>query len=126
MPCGNPTNHREAGKNEALLWADHVNDALALVGHAKMADAERRTILGKRINLPCRLVQDLRRRVGRAMPARRGRYVVIGHGQGQSWAADGSLGQTKALEGLRTCDFVNEVAVDVDQATAVRLLVDDM
>ena len=55
-----------------------------------------------------------------------GRHVVVGHGQGGVGPAHLAAGQPQALEGLRAGDLVDEVAVDVEEAGAVRLLVDEM
>ena len=52
-----------------------------------------------------------------------GRHVVVGHRHGLLRRADLAAGHPQPLEGLRARDLVDEVAVDVDQAGAVRRLV---
>ena len=60
------------------------------------------------------------------MRAVAGRHVVVGHGQRRVGAAHLAAGQPQALEGLRAGHLVDQVAVDVEEAGAVRLLVDEM
>ena len=55
-----------------------------------------------------------------------GRHVVVGHRQGRVGAADRAAGQPQALEGLRAGDLVDQVAVDVEEAGAVGLRIDEM
>lgn len=40
--------------------------------------------------------------------------------------ADLAVGVCKTLEGLGRCDLVNEVAINVDQASAIFLLIDNV
>ena len=109
-----------AGQGEALLGADDVHDALADVAHAEQLDAELGAVLGQRVDL------DARDLVGDRLRAVAGRHVVVGHRQGRVGPAHLAAGQPQALEGLRAGDLVDEVAVDVEEAGAVRLRVDEM
>ena len=52
--------------------------------------------------------------------------VVVGHRDGRVRAAHLAAGQPQALEGLRAGHLVDEVAVDVEDAGAVRQPLDDM
>lgn len=52
-------------------------------------------------------------------------YVVNGH-QSAVRPADFTTSILKTLEGLRGCDFVNKVSVNVDQESTIFLLVDNV
>ena len=67
-----------------------------------------------------------RQPVARRILARRGRQVVIGHRQRQVGAAHRAAARAQSRERLRAGDFMDEVAVDEDQAGAVGALFDDM
>ena len=87
-----------AGQREALLGADDVDDALALIELIEVLDAELRGIVGQRL--------DLLRLSGSAMPgAVGGRHVVIDDGQRLLGTAHLAAGHAQALEGLRAGDL---------------------
>ena len=75
-----------------------------------------------------REVRDLRRalRIGIGLRAVGGRHVVIDHQQRLLRRAHLAAGQAQALERLRARHLMHEVAVDIDQAGAVGLLVDQV
>ena len=84
-------------------------------------DAEVGGVLGQRLDLDAAfLVLDAELAVGR------GRHVVVDDGQRLLGVADLAAGHAQAFEGLRAGHLVDEVAVDVEQAGAVVLAVDDV
>ena len=102
-----------ARQREALLRAHHVDDALALVELVEILDAEFGSVLGQRLDLDAAFL------FGDALGAVGGRHVVVDHGQRLLRVADLAAGHAQALEGLGARHFVDEVAVDVEQAGAV-------
>mmetsp|Transcript_81659 Transcript_81659/g.227260 ORF Transcript_81659/g.227260 Transcript_81659/m.227260 type:complete len:337 (+) Transcript_81659:1421-2431(+) len=111
---------RHARQRGALLRADHVDDALALVAHLELRDAEAVAVGIERVDLQLGdRVCDALRAVGR-------RHVVIADGEVGAQAPDLAAGQVQAFEGLRAGHLVHEVAVDVEQRRAIGLGVHDM
>ena len=51
---------------------------------------------------------------------------MVDHGQGLLWRADLAARQTQSLERLRARHLVNEMTIDVEETSAIRLLVDDV
>jgi hypothetical protein len=95
-----------------------VDNALRRVGIADIADAEFGRIALQR----GKLLRAVGIGNGNAVALRvaaRGRQVVIGHGQRQIGAAHLAPGKAERLERLGARHFVNEVAVDIDQAGAI-------
>ena len=111
---------RDARQREALLGADDVDDALPLVELVVVFEIEELGVL--------REIGDLRRalRIGIGLGAIRGRHVVIDHQQRLLGRANFSAGKPQPLERLRRGDLMDEVPVDIDQAGAVGLLVDQV
>ena len=110
-----------AGQRKALLRPDDVDDALAEVVLGIIFDAEIGGVPGQRLDLDAAfLVLDAE------LAVRRGRHVVVDDGQRLFGMAHLAAGQAQALEGLRAGHLVHEVAVDVEQAGAVVLAVDDV
>ena len=110
-----------AGQREALLRADDVDDALADIVLGIIFDAEIGGVPGQRLDLDAAfLVLDAE------LAVRRGRHVVVDDGERLFRVPDLAAGHAQALEGLRAGHFVDEVAVDVEQAGAVVLAVDDV
>ena len=109
-----------AGQSEALLGADDVDDALALVELVEIFDAE---VLGV-----LRHDRDLlgRFRIGIGQIAVGGRHVVVDHGQSFIRRVHLAAGRAQALEGLRARHLVHQMAVDIDQAGSVRRFVHQM
>ncbi|MNS35536.1 hypothetical protein D3C72_676960 [compost metagenome] len=110
--------HGHARQRGALLRPDHVDDALAVIGHLELGDAEGVAVGVQRIDL------ELRDGVGDALRTVRGRHVVVGHGQVRADAPDRTLRQLQPLERLRAGHFMHQVAIDVEQRRAVFLDVD--
>ncbi|KAI3480557.1 hypothetical protein L1887_57276 [Cichorium endivia] len=114
-----------AGKREALLGADDVDDALAVVRKAEEGETERLDIvlegetLGSGVGL---LDKGLGVLVGLAGG---GGDVVVYSGEGAVGPAHLATGVAETLEGLWGGDLVDEVAVDVEEAGAIGLLVDE-
>ena len=111
---------RGARQREALLGPDDVDDALALVELVEIFEPEQLGVLGQ--------IGDLRRafRVGVGQVAVGGRHVVVDHAERLFRRAHLAAGEAQALERLRARHLVHEMAVDIDQAGAVRLLVHQM
>ena len=111
---------RHARQRKALLRADDVDDALALVELVVIFEVEELRVLGE--------IGDLRLalRIGILLPAVGGRHVVIDHEQRLVRRAHLAAGKPQAFERLRARHFVHEMPVDIDQAGAVRLFVDQM
>ena len=102
-----------AGQRKALLGADDVDDALALVELVVIFDAE---FLGVLRHHP-HLLDALRIRIG--FGAVGGRDVVVDHGQRLLRRANLAARRAQALEGLRRGHLVDQMAVDIEQAGAV-------
>ena len=120
---GIATNNAHAGQCRALLWPDHMHDALALVLDLELQDAELVAVLIQGFHL------NPRYRVNNAFNAPGtvgGGYVVIRRRQVGVQPPGLTSGQTKALEGLRRGDFVQQMPVDVNQRGAVIPLFDEM
>ena len=111
---------RRAGQGEALLRTDDVDDALALIEFVEIFEAEHLGVLGEIGDLLLAL------RVGIFLLAIGGRHVVIDHAQRLVRRMHLAAGEPQALERLRARHLVHEMPVDIDQAGAVRLLVDQM
>ena len=107
---------RERGDNVLLLMTRRY---LTLVGHAKIREAELLDVALKGEDLGARLFL-LDEGLGRLeLLACRRRDVVVHGDQCAIRASHGAAGDSKALEGLRRGDFVDEVAVDVEEPGAV-------
>ena len=86
----------------------------------KYSTPKSRGVLGQRLDLDAAfLVVDAVRAVGR-------RHVVVDDGERLLGRADLAAGHAQAFEGLRARHLVDEMAVDVEQAGAVGLPVDDV
>ncbi len=109
-----------AGEREALLGADHMDDALAAVALVIVLDAEQPRVLGEG--------GDLQRRLGvvDAFGAVGGGHVVVDHGKRLLRCPHLAPGHAQALEGLRARHLMHQVTVDIEQAGAVRRLVHQM
>ncbi|MCY1404541.1 hypothetical protein D9M71_197510 [compost metagenome] len=116
--------HGHARQGGALLRADDVDDALALVIHLEFDDAVFVTVLVEGLYLQARnLVDD---RLDTALALWRGRYVVVRRGDVGVDTPRFAIGQAQAFEGLGRRHFVDDVAVDVDQGRAVITALDLM
>ncbi len=111
---------RRARQREALLRADHVHDALALVALMEVLDAEVARVGCQRLDLDAAVL------VGDALGAVGRRHVVVDDRERLLRRAHLAARHPKAFEGLRARHLVHEMAVDVEQAGAVVLLVDNV
>ena len=110
---------RGARQGEALLGADDVDNALTLVVLVEIFNAELGRVVGQRLDLnPAFLVLDAER------PVRRGRDIVIDHGQRLLRRTHLAVHGAQAFERLRAGHFMHQVPVDIEQAGAVILLID--
>ena len=86
----------------------------------EILDAEFLGVLGQSLDLGRGFgILDAVRAVG-------GRHVVVDHGQRLARLAHLAAGHAQALEGLRARHLMDEVAVDVEKARPVILLIDDV
>ena len=109
-----------AGQGKALLGADDVDDALALVELVEIFDAEFPGVLRHHPHLLDALG------IGIGLRAIGGRDVVIDHGQRLLRRANLAPRRAQAFEGLRRGHLVDQMAVDIEQAGAVIGLVHQM
>ena len=109
-----------ARQREALLRADHMHDTLTLVALMVIFDAEFGGIFrdGLDLNAALLLLDPL--------GTIRSRHVVIDNRQRLLRRAHLAIGHAQPLERLRRGDFMNQMPVNIEQACAIRLLVDDM
>ena len=118
------TDHRHAGQGGAGFRPDDVYDALAFAQKGeKCRRSELRHIAVQRRDL------FFANGVGDAVVAEfpaRGGGVVVGGGYDGADAPDLAPGLADALKRLRAGDFVDQMAVDVEDGGAVFLGVDDM
>ena len=111
---------RHAGQRKALLRPDDVDDALALVELVEIFQPEQLGVLGEIGDLLLALG------IGVLLPAIGGRHVVIDHAQRLVRRVHLAAGEPQAFERLRARHFVHEMPVDIDEAGAVRLFVDEV
>ena len=102
-----------AGQRKALLGADDVDDALALVELVVIFDAEFLGVLRHHAHLLDAL------RIGIGLGAVGGRDVVVDHGQRLLRRVNLAPGGAQAFERLRRGHLVHQMAVDIEQAGAV-------
>ena len=104
----------QAGLGDAELGTDDVDDALVAAGHVKERDAVAGAILRQRFDLQARvLVHD-------GQMAILGGDGMVHHREGEIGAAHLAAGGFQAGKGLRGGDFVNQVAVNVDEGRLAR------
>jgi hypothetical protein len=108
-----------ARQREALLGADDVDDALARSRSLKYSTPKARAFSAS-------VSICVRDSSPRCPASGRGRHVMVDHGQSLVRRAHLAAGQAQALEGLGACHLMHKVPVDIEQAGAVRLLVDDV
>ena len=107
---------RRSRKRETLLRPDDVDDALPLVALVEIFDAEVAGVGRQRFDLDAALlIRNALCPVGR-------RDIVIDDGERLLGRANLAAGHPQTLECLRARDLVDEVAIDVEQAGAVRRL----
>ena len=86
-----------------------MHNALPNIIHFKVLDAEVRSVLLQSLNLNTRFF------VGDSLGAVACWNVVVSHSQGIVGSPDLPSSVTKPLEGLRACDFMNQVSINVNQ-----------
>ncbi len=121
--CGSvaiTANDCRAGQRETLFRSDDVDDALTLVIHFEILDAERLGIIVKRLHLDAALF------VFDAFGAVSGRHIVVSNRQRLLRRVHLAACQAQTLKGLRACHFMDEMAVDVEKAGAVLFHFDQM
>ena len=109
-----------AGQRKALLGADHVDDALALVELVVIFDAEFPGVLRHHPHLLDAFG------IGIGLGAIGGRDVVVDHGQRLLRRAHLAPGGAQAFERLRRGHLMDQMAVDIEQAGAVFGFVNQM
>ena len=115
-----------AGQRKALLWPDDMDDALFSVRRINIADAKRGRIGFKCGELRCAF--DVRNRDALSSSIKpRGRgEVMIGNRQRKIRPPHFAPSEPERLKRLRTGHLMNKVAINVDQAGAIRASRDDM
>ena len=110
-----------AGQGPALLWANDMHDALTHVRDRIIMHAEFLGVFIQRFDLNAALF------VVDALGAiQSGRYVVIWHSDGLFWRAHFTARHTQTFKGLWAGHFVDQMAVDIQQAGAVFGFMGDM
>jgi hypothetical protein len=104
---------RHARLGEALLGADHVDDALAGVAHRVAGDAELLAVAQEDVHL---LLGD---GVGDGQRQVAGGDVVVHRRHRQVGAPHLASRQAQPVEGLRRGDLVDQVEVDVEEVGLV-------
>ncbi len=121
---GVTADHGHAGQRGALLRANHVDDALTRIPEREIGgDAELADVAVQRDHLLAR--GEVFDALDAPLPAGGGR-VVVGGGHDRRGAPRLAPGDAQPLEGLRAGHFVHQVAIDVDQAGAVFLAMNEV
>jgi hypothetical protein len=113
-------NNRGAGQCETLLGSNDVDDALALVEFVEIFDAKIFRILGQRFDLNAAVV------VGDTFGAVGRRHVMVDDGERFFRRAHLAARHAQTFEGLRARHFVHQMPVDVEQARAIWLAINDV
>src|SRR3569832_945435 len=114
------TYHRHAWQGRAGLGADDVDDALAQVVHLVFGDAELVAVSVERLDLHARGGGgDAPRAVGSG-------HIVIRRREIRVAPPDIALGKAQAVEGLRRGHLVHQLAIYIDEATAVVVVMYDV
>ena len=109
----------QTGEGDSQLWADDVDDALLFVAVAEEGDAEFLAVFRE----GSELLSAEGRLIDRAAV---GGDVVVDGSEGEIGAADGAVVLAEAVEGLGGSDFVDEVAVDIEEGAAAGEVADDV
>ena len=115
-----PAHERRAGQRDPELGRDHVHDALPGV-----VDIEKLNAVGARVGAQ-RAYQFRAARHGRIAAAGLGRDEMVLCGEGELRIAYGTPGAAQPVESLRTGEIVDQVAIDMQQCTAVAQIGDHM
>ncbi len=95
-----------------------MDDAVPRVREMEQLDAEFRAVGDQRVDLELGILRDAFAAVGRD--------VVVDDGERQVRAAHLAAGHAQPFIGLRRRDLMRQVAVDIEEAGAVLLDIDDM
>lgn len=110
--------HGDTWQGETFFRADNMDDALTQVIHREVMDTGILGVLVKSVDLNTAVFfLD-------AFGTVRGRNVVIRNGKGQFRVAHFAAGIAKAFESLRAGHFMNEMAVNINQAGTIILRID--
>ena len=112
--------HGHARKRQAQFGAHHVDDALVLVPHRIVRDAELGRVRPQRLDL---LTADL---IGDRQVLILGRHVVVLGRDCQVGPANRAAGHAQAFERLGRGDLVDQMQVDVEEGRAVVFGLDDV
>jgi len=112
-------NDGQTGEGDSQLWADDVDDALLFVAVAEEGDAEFLAVFRE----GSELLSAEGRLIDRAAV---GGDIVIDGSEGEIGAADGPVVLAEAIKGLGGSDFVDEVAVDIEEGAAAGEVADDV
>ena len=116
------TNHGHAGQRPTLLGANNMHDALTHVRHRVIVDTEFLGVGVQSGHLHTAVLGH-----GRGIGAvQRGRHVMIRHRDGLFGRAHLAARHPQPLKGLRAGHFVDQMAVDIQQASAVIGLMDNV
>ena len=109
-----------AGQGETLFRADDMNDALADIIHFQIGNIELGAVCGQCFHLGTAFF------IRNALVTAFGRNVMVRNRQRLAGAADRAARIPQPFECLGAGDFVNHVAIDIEQAGAILLNVDNM
>mmetsp|Transcript_64449 Transcript_64449/g.153821 ORF Transcript_64449/g.153821 Transcript_64449/m.153821 type:complete len:204 (-) Transcript_64449:96-707(-) len=120
------THHGGSWKCKALLWPDNVDNALSLVVHAEVCEAEVLHILleGLALVAGVRLLDegsDIFESLSTAC-----RHIVVNRCQRAIWSPHSALCVGQRFKRLGGSDFVHQVPVNVNQAGAILGPVNDV
>ena len=105
-------------QGEALFRTDDMDDAVTRIRHLEQRHAEGRAVAPQRIDLELRIRRDRLVSIGRD--------VMVDYRQGEIRPPHLPPGERQSFERLRARYFMNEMAVDIEQAGSVLLPVDQM
>ncbi len=115
-----------ARQGEALFRPHDMDDALFHIGVADQADTEFGGIAFQRGELLRTFRVGDRDAIAIGVATRRGGQIMIRHGQRQVRPPHRSPSQAKPLKRLWRRHLMHEVAINIDQAGAIRAALDDM
>ena len=122
---GVAADHGHAGQRGTLLRSHDMHDALTAIVDRDLVDTESVAVLIQGLHLQTRYGIDDAGDTTGALRLLRG-HVVIGHGQDAREPPGLTPRQAQTLEGLGRGDFVNQVAIDVNQGGTVLALLHEM
>ena len=114
--------HSHARQGPALFGANDMHDPLTHIGHRVIVNTEILGVLVQRGHLDGAVFGHV---LG-VFTARRGRHVVVRHGNGFLWCPHFAARHAQPFEGLRAGHLVHKVTVDIEQTGAVFGLMGDV